>query len=148
LRGANWPEEIIMQAKQNADAICQAVPEQASIQMPEPAVSAGTEPASSNAYGEQAPVKQVSGEKRKFCFLALIAFLLSPIPFIGMGFAMTSLEMINKRHMTGTLLAILALLINIGVVLLVIFLVFQILTMDASQLTGFSKAVNDMFQLV
>lgn len=86
--------------------------------------------------------------KKKFSFLALIALLLSPIPFIGLGVAMAAIDNIRKNNKSGTILAILALLINVIVILGIIYIIFQIFTLPPEDLVGFSKYINDMFNII
>lgn len=86
--------------------------------------------------------------KKKFSFLALIALLLSPIPFIGLGVAMAAIDNIRKNNKSGTILAILALIINVLVILGIIYIIFQIFTLPPENLVGFSKYINDMFNII
>ena len=86
--------------------------------------------------------------KKKFSFLALIALLLSPIPFIGLRVAMAAIDNIRKNNKSGTILAILALIINVLVILGIIYIIFQIFTLPPENLVGFSKYVNDMFNII
>ena len=74
--------------------------------------------------------------------------LLSPIPFIGLGVAMSTMESIKKNNKSGFILSLLALLINMGVILFILYAIFQIFTLNPVQLTGFSKYMNDVFSLV
>ncbi|MFH2020771.1 MAG: hypothetical protein ABIJ34_05115 [archaeon] len=165
LQNAGWPEDIIKIAMQNSIPVISSIPEQPK----EMSANAEAKPASAKSVApantrnqnddlmQKAPV-EIAGNSppplvpskkgRKFCLMALIALMLSPVPFIGLGFAMTSLDMINKKNMSGTFVAIIALFINILTILFVLFLIYQIFTLDPSQLTGFSRYVNDMFQLV
>lgn len=85
--------------------------------------------------------------KKSFSILALVAFLLSPIPFIGLGVAMAALESISKHKQSGMILAVLALLINLGMIGLILYILYQIFTLSPDQLTGFSRYIVDNFGL-
>ena len=80
--------------------------------------------------------------------MALFAFLTSPIPFLGLGVAMSAFDDIKKNNKTGVFLAVIALLINLGIILFLIYMFYQIFTLPPDNLAGFAKVVNDMFNLV
>ncbi len=75
--------------------------------------------------------------KKKFSFWALIALFLSPIPFVGLGAAMAAIDDIRKNHKSGTILAILSLIINGIIILGIIYILFLIFTLPPENLPGF-----------
>ena len=87
-------------------------------------------------------------EKKTFSGLVIVALLLSPIPFVGLGVSMATMESIKHHNKKGMFLAVLALLINVFVILGIIYLMFQIFSLEPDNLTGFSKYINDNLNLV
>jgi len=161
LRKSNWPDDVINAALVDANSVILAVPEpkpeeqeekkeenkeqKKDNKKPEKKENKSKEKKQDeNAIVEESMKK----EKKPFSFLAIFALLLSPVPFVGLGVAMNALDNIRKNKMSGGFLAVLALLINIGTIMILIYLIYQIFTLPPESLQGFSKAVNDMFNLV
>jgi hypothetical protein len=97
------------------------------------------------------PKEQPAGEvkpKKKFSLLTLVALLLSPVPFVGLGVAMSVIDYCRKNNRSGIILAVLALIINIAIILGILYVIFQIFSLEPDQLTGFSRYANDMFNFV
>ena len=175
LLSVNWPEDVVNQAMQNANQVIwpnaepqqiqqpQTVPVQqdTSQQQPSPAEPEHKPDDDSSQVPDDLftkPPAEITGEeptkpspvkpKKHFSLWALVALLFSPIPFIGLGIAMHALESIKKNKNSGSIIAILALLINIGVIFVVLWAIYQIFTLDAGQLTGLSQYLNEKFNLV
>ena len=158
LKTANWPEDIISSAMQEANGNIQSVPEP----VQEPNLQNQNQ---TNIVGEksvetketqpldnvQTQTKEIQNDKPKktgFCFLTLIALLCSPIPFIGLGLAMTSFDIIKKKNKTGTLIAVLALIINIAAILFVFYIIVQLLTLNPTELEGISLYIVEKFNIL
>ena len=99
-------------------------------------------------FPEKKEAEAVGSVKKKFSLLAVLALLLSPIPFVGLGMAMFAIDNIRKNHKRGTILAVLALIINVIVILAIIWFMYQIFTLEPNNLAGFAKYINDMFNIV
>ncbi len=151
LKSANWPEDIIEVALQESNLVVQPVPEP--IETPQ---SQPSEIQQKDKFQKKEKFQQKNNQvkdqglvdsalqkqpKRGFCFLTLIALLFSVIPFIGLGLAMTSFDIIKKKNKSGTIIAVLALLINIGAIFFVVYILIQMLTLSPTQLEGVSKFV-------
>jgi hypothetical protein len=105
------------------------------------------------------PPKEVMGEtgqqsnpqkpkKKSFSILAIVSLIFSPIPVFGLIVAMACYENMKKNNKSGAFLAFFAILINAASILFVLWLMFQIFTLDPARLTGFSKFVNDKFHII
>ena len=172
LKKTNWPDDIIESAIKEADKVIPEVTEEEkkeeeTKESPEEEKKEEqpkeetkeekkeekadsdllTKPPEGIFPGKEHPQADIIA-KKKFSFLALIALLLSPIPFIGLGVAMAAIDNIRKNNKSGTILAILALIINVIVILGIIYIIFQIFTLPSENLVGFSKYVSDMFNIV
>lgn len=150
LKSANWPEDIINMALQQANAIIQPVPEPVEVPINTSQTFSNLQEAKNNEKDNAQKKLQESNNllennqqknKKKFCFLTIIALLFSPIPFIGLGLAMTSFDLIKKKNMSGAIIAVLALLINIAVILFVVYIIVQLLTLNSFQLEGISRVI-------
>jgi len=86
--------------------------------------------------------------KKKFSILSLIALLFSPIPFIGLGVAMAAIDHNRKKHKSGTIFAILALIINVIVILTIVYVMYQLFLLPSENLVGLSKLANEWFNIV
>ena len=157
LKQSNWPEDVLEMALTEANNI---VPEVVEEVVDEPKISIQT-----NQKTEQTATQNVTQveqkkdifvqeaqkqvlEKKKFSIMAIIALILSPIPFVGLGFAMTTLDTIKRKNMSGKFLAIIAFIIAITTIGVIIYVLFQIFTLDIDKLTGFAKFVNEKYGLV
>lgn len=152
LKTANWPEDIINIAVQEANSVIPAVPESVE-QVEQQQEQTNDKYIEKKQEKEQKPepekiAEEQKKEKKGFCFLTLLALLFSPIPFIGLGIAMTSLESIKKNKSSGTIIAVLALLINIAVIFFVVYLLIQMFTLPTSQLEGVSKWLVERFGIL
>jgi len=87
-------------------------------------------------------------DKKKFSFMSIVALILSPIPFVGLGVAMTTLDTINKKKMSGRFIAIIAYVLAIASIGIVVYALYQIFTLDPEKMTGFALFVNEKFGLV
>jgi len=157
LKSANWPEDIITMAISEANTVIQPIDEP--VETPENEVQTtiktdDTKPIDEKIIEEKTkqnnknlPEKDnlKTTQKKKFCFLTIVALIFSPIPFIGLGFAMTSFDMIKKKKLSGTIIAALALILNLCVIGFVIIIIIQMFTLDASQLEGVSKWLVEIF---
>jgi hypothetical protein len=155
LRSAGWPEDIINMAIKETNS--------SSAQKPVPVVENQVqredikrEPDKNELFTkpeimqpqQDAKKEEPKKEKKGFCILALVALIFSPVPFIGLGIAMAALESASKHKQSGGFLAVLALLINIGVICFIGYILYQIFTLPIENLTGFSKYVVDTFKLM
>jgi hypothetical protein len=156
LRSAGWPEDIINMAVKESYAnskIPQSAPvkeikKEETKKEQEKKDELFTKPEVLNQPQQEAKKEEPKKEKKGFSLLALVAFIFSPVPFIGLGIAMAALESAGKNKQSGGFLAIIALLINIGVICFIGYILYQIFTLPVENLTGFSKYVVDTFKLM
>lgn len=151
LKSSNWPDDIIIAALKKADLVIPAVPEPTIENTQAQSITANT--LSQNQFENKKQEKIISEENReelekpknqenkKFCYLTLLSLLFSPIPFVGLGIAMSSFERIKKNNMSGVFIAVIGLLINISVILFILYFIVQLLTMNPTQLEGVSKYI-------
>ena len=156
LNKGSWPQDIIKQAIESANVIIPPLAEKIS----DPQNTPATQPVSNTPNSDVFTSPPIGIEKKEpapeqkakipkpFTFLALIALLLSPIPFIGLGVGMSVFEYAKKNNKSGGILALLAVLINFIIILFLVFILYQILTLDPNQLTGFSRFVSEKFNLI
>jgi hypothetical protein len=155
LKKANWPQDILDGAFLDSNSILPPVAEpevaSSSVESIVPSQEKPNLDASKKQEEQKKPVDAVSPvvkEKKQFSIFAFISFVLSPIPFLGLALCMTAYDYTVKRKMSGAFFAIFGLIINIAVLGFIIYVMFQIFSMDQNQLTGFSKFVNDNLHLV
>ncbi|MEM2139279.1 MAG: hypothetical protein QXM96_03955 [Candidatus Woesearchaeota archaeon] len=86
--------------------------------------------------------------KKVFSYWVIVALLLSPIPLIGLGISMSVLDYVNKNNYNGKILAYLSLIISLLVIFYIIYIMYQIFTLNPSELTGFSKTIVEKFNLL
>ncbi len=162
LRKSKWPEDIISIAIKDADAVLPSVPEQ-NTQETQTKTDIKAEVKQETAtvktqddlftkppilIPDNQPKNDDEKKKKVFSFWAIIALLLSPIPIIGLGISMSVADYIRKNKMSGMFLVYIAILISIAVLLFILFIIYQIFTLDPGQLTGFSKYVVDTYNLL
>lgn len=99
-------------------------------------------------YPEKQQQAAKEEEKKVFSIMSIIALLLSPIPFIGLGFAMNVLEKPHRYNTFSILLSIIALLLNVGAIIMVVIMIYQIFMLGPDELSGFSKIIVEKFGLV
>ncbi len=157
LTNAGWPLENVEAAFRDCDAVPDLlkVPMQ-KFEAKEPDKKKDenkkdelfTKPALLETPNEEIKKEEPKKEKKSFSLLAIVALLVSPIPFIGLGVAMAAIESISKHKHSGMIFAILALFINMAVIGFIMFILYQIFTLNPDQLTGFSRYIVDTFGLV
>jgi hypothetical protein len=151
LKNSNWPDDIINTVLKEADLVVPAAPEQVIEDTQQENVQENTvsempltenkKNLPNNLENNQTIKQEDKKEKKRFCYLTLLSLLFSPIPFIGLGIAMSSFERIKKNNMSGAFIAVIGLLINIGVILFILYFIVQLLTVSPSQLEGISKTI-------
>ncbi len=165
LKKANWPDDVIEIALKEADAVIPAVaefkkeeekeivqekPNQETKQNIPSKVNTDdlfTKPPVDVFPEEQKPKIELK-PRRRFSFLSLFALLFSPIPFVGLFIGIGVLGHIRKNKMIGGFFALLAILINLCVIGLIAYIIWQVFSLNPEELTGFSKYVNDMFKII
>jgi hypothetical protein len=173
LQKVNWPEDVIQAALSEADTIIPAVPEPveetpSSEEKPLDSSEAGTEKKTELEIGEKVtaevqekkPATEVKKPeettmdiktekpKKKFSIWGLVALLLSPIPFIGLGVAMTAWENMQKNNRSGGFFALLAMIVNTGVILFLLYIIYQLFMLGPDQMAGLADWVNKRFNLI
>lgn len=152
LEKTHWPDDIIQQALREADAVIPPVPEKEPEQDVEQQPAAEKQPKNQEKQIQQPAkedIKEARPKKQKkgFCFLTLIALLFSWLPFVGLGLAMTSFDIIRKKNKSGTLLALAALVLNICSILFVIYILINLFTLPPDQLEGISLKIVEMLDI-
>jgi hypothetical protein len=158
LKKAGWPEDVILTAIKECSPLVPPLPDpkkEKKVEQTETVETTAVQDKKNDLftkpeiYEKPQEVKNAEPKKEKkgFCVLALIALLFSPIPFVGLGIAMAALESAKKNKQTGGILAIIALLVNFGVICFIAYALYQIFTLTPDQLTGFSKYIVDTFKL-
>ena len=106
LNKGSWPQDIIKQAIESANVIIPPLAEKIS----DPQNTPATQPVSNTPNSDVFTSPPIGIEKKEpapeqkakipkpFTFLALIALLLSPIPFIGLGVGMSVFEYAKKNR--------------------------------------------------
>ncbi len=157
LQEAKWPQDIIDKAIREANEVIQPVQEKVEVEKPKEKKKEKVEeekPKGDDLFtkapiekGEK-PEEKPKKEKKKFSFFSIIAFLLSPIPIIGLAIAMAALDSVRKNKMKGTLICLFALIINIAATGYLLWMIFRIFSLEPEKLSGAAKYLNDVFGLV
>lgn len=152
LKAAGWPEDIIEKGKQEADLVVPQVLETQSEQKQEQDVAqkdpAFQEKATIVEKTENTVKDPVKKEKKQFSVFGLVAFLLSPIPLVGMVICMIAADYIQKKKMSGLLFPILGMILNIGLIVYIVWTIFVVILPSDGNLAGFAGALNDMFNFI
>jgi hypothetical protein len=164
LKKVNWPDDVIEAALSDADTVIEPVPEKPEHepevdqmfldkQEKEPG-DANEEDTSKEAPADQAEQQPKAGEQKqpeqpkKFTLWAIVALLLSPFPFIGLGVSMTVWDYVRKNKMGGGFLVIIAMLINTAIILLLFWVIYQLFMLGPEKLAGIADFLNDKFNFI
>lgn len=152
LKNTGWPEDIIEKGKQEADLVVPQVLETQSEQKQDQVIaqkdSAVQEKAVIAEKAENTFKDPVKKEKKQFSLFGLVAFLLSPIPLIGMVVCMIAADYIQKKKMSGLIFPILGMIINIGLIVYIVWTIFVVILPSDGNLAGFAGALNDAFNFI
>jgi hypothetical protein len=92
--------------------------------------------------------KEQKEKSNGISFWAVLSFFFSPIPIIGLLITMTAFDDMTKNKKSGMILALLALIVNFIVVGLIVYIAYQIFTLNPDQMSGAAKYLNDKFKFV